>query len=111
MACVNSSSFGYRSTIFQPYILWLPAASLFWHGFPNGAVSTGHPAILSITQLACCSTIEKGRWHRQRRTTKPFLTITYSTLGWRVDPHSQGSANSPPLIPSLQRHAKGQETG
>jgi len=31
---------------------FVPAASLFWHGFLMGAAITGHPAILSITQLA-----------------------------------------------------------
>src|SRR5271170_4687524 len=105
MACVNSSSFAGDNPIPRPgpqpgndtsapisqFGIDLQFFSLTFYGcrqhhssgmvFPNGAVSTGHPAILSITQLACCSTIEKGRWHRQRRTTKPFLTITYSTLG------------------------------
>jgi hypothetical protein len=53
------SQFGIDLQIFSLTFYGCRQHHFFWHGFPNGAVSTGHPAILSITQLACCSTIEK----------------------------------------------------
>src|SRR5271163_3237934 len=117
MACVNSSSLpettrflgrksqpGKRRNLISiynfPALHFMTASSitlLAW--FPNGAVSTGHPAILSITHLAWCSAIEKGRWHRRRRTAKPFWqsTSSYPRLARRSI--RRGRANSPPNDP------------
>lgn len=69
--------------------------------FLNGVVCTGHPAILSITQLACCSGIIGGG-----RTAKPFLTIPHSSYPWLgVSIHSQGVGEQPSNDPiaSFQR--------
>jgi hypothetical protein len=55
--------------------------------FPNGAVSTGHPVIWLITQLACCGAIERGGVIDGGAQHNPFLTMPHiRSLGWRADP-------------------------